>query len=110
MTMKSNRTFLLNSAMLPNEGAYELVGISEIDFYRIVKSYKDELISFVGYPQNLEIIKRKTGLSFPLNRGKRDMPPGDVGLVMRLSYRVEGIKGTPVSENDFEYFLLIRIR
>lgn len=105
------KVFLLNSAMLPSAGNYELVQIAEADFIRLVKSYKDDLVSFIGYPQNLEIIKKKTGLSFPFSRGKCEMLPGDVSLIMRLKYRVEGLKkGEEVSESDFEYFTLIRIR
>ena len=99
---------VLNSAMMPAEGCYTLRKISGGQFMEMVYDAHKAgvLLSSVGYPQNLDFIRRCTGLELPLSRKETRIKDGDILLIMKLRYRVDGYpKGYPVSENDFEFFV-----
>jgi hypothetical protein len=98
---------LLNSAIMPAPGRYDLEQITPDQFFQaIVKAYdSSQLVAWIGYPQNRDIIARKTGVQLFLNRANIEIEPGDFMLIMRLKYRVNPqTKGGEVDENDFEYF------
>ena len=95
---------LLNSAMMPDAGKYHMLKISKTAFFLAISAVPSEIHSFIGYPQNVEFIRKNTGLTFPVTREKCTMEKGDVAFVMRIKYRVEGVKGAPVNEDDFEFF------
>jgi hypothetical protein len=98
---------LMTSAMMPNDGVYLRVTISEKEFLRqLIHAYnRGELESYVGYQQNADYIFRKTGIRIPVNRGETNLKSGDVMLVMKLKYRVAdpGLKGEVVDEHQFEF-------
>ena len=102
---------LVNSAMMPVPGRYEAREISFEEFVeRLVEAYeKGNLESYIGYPQNIELIKEWTGIEVELNRSKTDLEPGDELLVMKLKYRVQDpkTKGNVVDENDFEFMHIL---
>lgn len=98
---------LLNSAMMPLPGVYSFRSVTQSEFVELVRKAHaaGSLVSYCGYPQNAQLLTRLSGVSIGVSRDhvKHDLQPGDVLLVMTLSYRLEGIKGKPVSETDFEY-------
>ena len=66
---------------------------------------KGTLDSCIGYPQNIELIKRWTGINILLNRSETKLDNKDSMLVMKLNYRVTiGVKGQEVNEDNFEFF------
>lgn len=98
---------LMNSAMMPKPGAYHLAQISKVQFCaKLIEAHVAEtLVSNVGYPQNIQIIKSMTGVVVPLARVSTKVRDGDEMLIMRLKYRVDGVKGATVNPDDFEYFI-----
>jgi hypothetical protein len=101
------KTKLLNSAMMPAPGIYKAESIAKDEFVHLVQQAHAEgsLESYIGYPQNVELIKQWTGVEVPLNRAQTTVEDGDVLLVMRLKYRVgnPAMKGAKVDARDFEF-------
>lgn len=99
---------VMNAAMMPAEGCYNLTGITQDGFMRAIKTAhrNGNLTSWIGYQQNADFIAEKTGIRLPLTRKETKIGDGDKLLIMKLRYRVDGYpKGYPVSENDFEFFV-----
>ena len=97
-------THVMNSAIMPSPGTYTLQLITKEQFVAELK-LADALSSSIGYPQNLEFIKKISGIDLPLSRKETLIKSGDSMLILKLKYRVDGYpKGMPVSENDFEFF------
>lgn len=96
---------LMNSAMMPQEGNYSMRQISADEFAEILRTEPFE--SYIGYPDNLKIIKELSGVDVPLSREQTRLAPGDEMLVMRLKYRITNPadkgKFTPTVD-DFEFF------
>ncbi len=63
--------------------------------------------SAIGYPQNVNLIHKWTGIRIPMNRTNTILRDGDHIFVMRLVHRVSdpSVKGCPVSEDleDWEF-------
>ncbi len=99
-------THLLNSAMMPKPGTYTMHAISSEEFFRLFidAMMGDGLINCIGYAQNLEMIAEETGIRLKTSREQTHIEDGDAMLIMRLKYRVEGIKGRSVNPADFEFF------
>lgn len=98
---------LMNSAVMPVPGTYTLQQINQEDFFTAIRTafQEQKLVSWIGYPQNAQIIKKRTGISIELNRDPLKIQPFDKILIMRLKYRVDGMKkGEEVNEADFDYF------
>lgn len=101
------RVKLLNAAVMPHAGYYVLHQIERAEFLRLLQeSFEAQTLdSYVGYPQNIDLLREWSGLEIPLNRGISKFKNGDKLLVMRLRYRPPAeSKGRPVSEEDFEFF------
>ncbi|WP_425421511.1 STIV orfB116 family protein [Phaeodactylibacter xiamenensis] len=105
------QTHILNSAVMPKAGCYNLKAISANDFFLIIQKQRQEdpegffTMSWIGYEQNAQIIADKTGWRPPICRSVTEIEHGDRLLIMRLKYRPEeGAKGKPVQPHDFEYF------
>jgi hypothetical protein len=93
--------------MMPQPGTYEMEKIPEVIFMaRIIIAEKNQnMVSSIGYPQNIEYIKEKIGIELAISRNATRLQPGDIMLIMRLKYRVDGLpKGHKVQEGDFEFF------
>jgi hypothetical protein len=98
---------LLNSAMMPQEGIYKMERITKEEFCSSVQAADENkcLTSYIGYPQNIALIKNWTGVEVQLNRAVCTCADGDTLLIMKLSYRVEpGAKGEQVPDDGFEFF------
>ena len=104
------RVLLMNSAMMPEEGIYIAVKIDKKRFCELLKLANKQgvLKSYIGYPQNAELIKKWTGVEVEVNREKAELEDRDFILVMKLKYRVANPadKGKEVNEEDFEFFLI----
>lgn len=104
------RVKLLNSAMMPEPGKYELVKIGHFTFCSLLKEAYEKgiLDSYIGYQQNIELIKRWTGIKLPISRETTRLESGDMLLIMKLKYRLvnPADKGKKeVKEEDFEFFI-----
>jgi len=101
---------LMNSVMCPQEGTYIVRKIRKKDFVDLLKSayQQNKLKSYIGYPQNIELIKAWTGITVPLNRGQAILKDGDYILAMRLKYRPQNpaSKGDQVDEKEFEFYFV----
>ena len=98
---------VMNAAMMPLEGTYQMKRIDEKTFFNaLIAACGDGVLSSsLGYQQNVDYIRKKTGLSFFTTRAETKIQDGDRLLIMKLRYRVDGLpKGAPVDENDFEFF------
>lgn len=99
---------LLNSAVMPVQGDYRLVRVSEPEFATEVRrAHQDgELVSYIGYPQTAEHIRRLSGVTVAVSREQTTLEDGDTLLICKLAYRVvdPATKGQPQPE-DFEYFV-----
>ena len=102
------RVKLLNSAMMPQEGQYNIMSISQEIFCGYIRKAveKNILDSFIGYPQNVELIKKWSGVTVPLNRELTTLKDGDLLLIMRLNYRPGAAsKGQAVQQDQFSFFI-----
>lgn len=92
---------------MPAPGTYRMWQISKADFVqRIQAAFENDgqLVSYIGYPQNAELITMWTGVPISVNRESTEVQSGDLLLYMTLRYRTEGYKGREVNEKDFEFF------
>lgn len=100
--------YLMNSAVMPAGcyGTYICSAASIEDIKALVSGNLGKWESYLGYPQNAELIKRWTGYTPHINRDVVEFEDGDKAVVMRLKRRVAiGSKGSLVSENlaDWEF-------
>lgn len=105
--MKKHTTHILNSAMMPAEGFYNLRKITPQAFYQgVVTAYNhNRLKSWIGYKQNAEMITEQTGIPIDICRDIAQIADGDSMLIMKLSYRPEQrAKGYRAATDDFEYY------
>lgn len=101
---------LMNSAMMPQPGQYQMRSISQEEFVAILQSADAGeggvvLKSSIGYPQNIPLIKKWSGVGVQLNRSQTTLQDGDAMLVMKLKYRVADptTKGSAVPQDEFEF-------
>lgn len=101
---------LMNSAMMPHSGQYMCEEISHQAFCQIVKKNASQgvLESYIGYPQNADLIKEWTGVVVPVNRETTTFKDKEQALVMKLGYRVDPQKkGVHQPEpQDFRFYLI----
>jgi hypothetical protein len=105
------KVYLLNSAVMTQEGVYTYKKISKEEFISFVKFFAGmgKLVSYIGYEQNAKLIRDWAGVEVEVNRKQlENLNDGDLMLVMKLKYRVENpaTKGAEVSEDDFEFALV----
>jgi len=102
---------LLNSAMMPAEGIYILKRISRDDFGRMVADayQRDDLRSYIGYPETAQHIERVSGVPIAVNRAPTQLAVDRATiLICKLAYRVPdpSMKGKlQPSEDDYEYYV-----
>jgi len=99
---------LTNSAVMTRPGTYKCLEITSDHFYDVIQTayHENALKTYIGYTQNRDLIRRNTGLDFPLNREETHLEDGDVILAMVLNYRTDGIKGREVDPEDFRFFYI----
>lgn len=89
---------------MPKAGRYEITPITPEEFFRAIKTNQALLVSSIGYPANIELIKQYSGVRLPLSRAVTDIEPGDLMLIMRLKYRADGKLNSNPGLDDFEFF------
>ena len=97
----SGKLYLMNSAVMPAGcfGTYRYFPMAADTFGWYLKT--QPVVSTIGYPQNVELLKEWFGVEVALNRVEVVLEPGDQVLVMRLKRRIADptTKGAAVS-ND----------
>lgn len=98
---------LMNSAMMPQPGKYELVPLTKAKFIGILLD-NTPVDSYVGYPQTAEFVERISGVKVEVSRRQTVLEDGERVLVVKLAYRPQDAnsKGVPVNESDYEFFLI----
>ena len=98
---------LMNSAMMPTPGSYQLMALTRDQFVGILRD-SGQCDSYIGYPQTAGFVERISGVKVAISRRQTTMEDGDRVLVIRLAYRVPdaNTKGAPVNEADYEFFLV----
>lgn len=96
---------LLNSAMMPKVGRYQLSEISAKEFFdKLTNAHNTwQLDSYIGYPQNADFIEMMCGIRPRINRNVTKLEDGDTLLIIKLAYRPK-IKGARVDEKSFCYY------
>ena len=104
------KLILMNSAMMPFEGAWRLERITPETAREIAKR-ANSIQSFIGYESTAKYMENVLGVEVPVNRSivtKEDFQNA-IAIVCKLKYRVknpnEKGKFTPGNE-DFEWYLL----
>lgn len=101
--------YVMNSAVMPAGcfGTYQYLPASVDDLAAVLKGEYGPWQSTLGYPQNLDLVHKWTGIRPPLNRVNNKFLVGDSAIVMRLKRRVANpkTKGAQVSESpdDWEF-------
>ena len=101
---------LLNSAVMPQPGFYELKGITADQFTEEVERAADGgiLLHYIGYKSTLTLVEQMTGINMgELVFKKTIFEDGDIFLVIRLRYRVT--PGEKIADNrnaisDFQFY------
>ena len=98
---------LMNSAMMPQPGTYELVPLAREQFVGILRD-NGQCDSYVGYPQTAEFVERISGVKVEVSRRSTVFTDGERVLVVKLAYRPQdaNTKGAPVDEADYEFYLV----
>ena len=103
----SKRILLLNSAIMPISGIYEIRKISKAQFIRLIQ-FADKysiLDSYIGYDQTVNYIEGISGVRVPVNRTQAIPNVGDYFLVIKLTKRVNNpIDKGQVVKPEYEYY------
>ena len=103
---------LLNSAVMPQKGYYQLHQQDQVDWVEeLVAHYnetKDEYFRhYIGYESTLAFVRHLTGLWLPeANKDKTVLENKDYLYIIRLKYRVTSFekKQDNPHPDDFEFF------
>lgn len=105
--------YVMNSAVMP-AGCYGryYYTFSEVQILKeILEGKYGEYKSTIGYPQNIELIRKWTGYEIPLSRETITLRHEDKMFVMRLKSRIDipASRGQLVTENpnDWEFGLIL---
>ena len=103
------KALLMNSAVMPKEGNYSCRQVTKDEFVDMIKFYHDrgQLVSYIGYQNCVNLIKKWTGIDVPINRSKTTINHGDVMIIMRLKYRIddpETKSNHHPKDDDYEFF------
>ena len=96
---------ILNSTAMPREGHYSITEITAEVFFGMIESRAADLVSHIGYPGNLALIERESGISLPLLRAGDEFPEvssGDQLLMMVLAGGI--VRGRDLEVDDFLYY------
>jgi len=103
----SKRILLLNSAIMPIQGIYEIRKISKDQFIRLIQ-FADKyniLDSYIGYDQTVNYIEGISGVRVPINRTQAVPNTGDYFLVIKLTKRVSNpIDKGKIDKPEYEYY------
>lgn len=107
---------LLNAAVMPQSGSYELVEIDADSFARAVQDgqHHHELRHYIGYKTTITMIEELCDIRLgDINTDKTVLQSGDVLLIARLKYRIDkDTKGRDrvssvrkLFPEDFEFYI-----
>jgi len=110
------KAYLMNSAMMPCTGHYDLAEINLETFVKfLILAHKSgKLENHIGYEQNLRLINEWTGIELEPDRSEvGQMEDSDVLLIMKLKYRVQNTKlkadknfqNSIIAANYFRFFV-----
>lgn len=93
---------LMNSAMMLIDGTYKRETITHDEFVAAIKD-AEGVKSYIGYEQNVQLIKNWTGVEIECNREMIDAINAPI-YIMSLKYRPDVLdKGSLVDPDDFQY-------
>lgn len=97
---------LMNSAMMPQSGAYRMTMLTESEFAERLRVAPFE--SFIGYEATATHIQQIAGVHVPVSRAETTLADGDTVLVCRLNFRIANPKmkadrNYVPQRNDYEY-------
>ena len=101
---------LMNAAVMPCEGKYQLIAIDADSFGKHV-CYAHEcgkLVSYVGYANTAALISRLSCVTIPVTRQSTELNDGDTMLICRLKYRADDPtqkRFLNPSDDDYEFFV-----
>lgn len=108
--MELRGVHIMNARNMPKAGIYEMRKIDANLFFDTIQTHAGGLTSHVGYPANIEMIKRETSPSVGINLhpARLRMPivhNFDIMLIMSLKYT----KDIPneLTRADFDYFYAV---
>lgn len=101
---------LMNSNIMPAEGHYTLRKIDKDEFCKILidAHIAQNLESYIGYKDNIMLIRKWTGIAVPFSRENTILEDGDILLTMKLAKRIgdPAMKGiASFDEEDFEFYI-----
>lgn len=98
---------ILTSSMLMRtiEGTYKITELQPAEFFDdIGKFYRDRDIDFcidIGYPNQMAVVNRETGLAMHTAAFKRTLEPGDSLMIMAP---IRGTWNIGVKPDDIDYY------
>ena len=104
---------LLNAAVMPDEGHYEIKRISPVEFAQAIQAAHGELKHYIGYQNTLDVVEELTNLDLGgINVEQTEMQDGDIFYVARLRRRVSPASkrtasrsgGDALKIEDFDFF------
>lgn len=104
------KLILMNSAMMPFEGAWRLEKITP-EMAKEISQRADVIQSFIGYESTAKYMSNVLGVEVPINRSvvtKEDFQDA-IAIICKLKYRVKNPKEKgkfTLSNEDFEWYLL----
>ena len=101
---------LLNSAMMPAEGAYTLKRISKSKFQELLQEADatGNFQSYIGYPKTADLIEQLTGIEIEVSREQAELATGDVMLIVKLRHRIQDLSDISTYQplvDDLDFFL-----
>ena len=97
---------LMNSAMMPAEGTYQLWRVAREDFVNRLQSRPFE--SYIGYPETANFLESVSGMRISVSREQTTLVDGDTLLIVKLKYRLQNPaqkKDWKPSAEDYEFFV-----
>lgn len=79
---------ILNSCVMLEDGIYTKKTISNQDARKLFNQYRNDYISYIGYPNSCKILSELFDTQIALNRDRTKIKNGDIILAISLNYRV----------------------
>ena len=106
---------LLNAAVMPHEGCYQLRAIAPVEFKMSIRAAHGDgvLRHYIGYPNTLKVVENLTGLDLGgTNVDQTKMEDNAIFYVIRLRRRVSPTEkriatrgvGDRLEISDFDFF------
>lgn len=98
---------LMNSAMMPQVGHYDLVKITQEEFVSALRD-SGQCNSYVGYEQTAKFVERISGVKVEVSRRPTILSDGERVLIIKLDYRLQvaSTKGALIDEDNYEFYAM----